>query len=86
MAGPVHDALLVESFPPTPWTKPKPSPGASWRAASRTVLKGHALGVDVKRWVHPQRFMDEKRGLPTWNKIMGYLQALESLEKSGHGV
>ena len=41
--------------------------------ASRAVLNGFTLGVDVKVWRYPQRFMDEKRGRATWDKIQGYL-------------
>jgi hypothetical protein len=45
--------------------------------ASRAVLSGYTLEVDVKVWRYPQRFMDEKRGRATWNRIMGHLRRAE---------
>ena len=54
--------------------------------ASRAVLNGFTLEVDVKVWRHPQRFMDEKRGRATWDKIMRYLERAEgSRNRNGLG-
>ena len=50
--------------------------------ASRAVLGGFALGVDLKVWRDPRRFMDEKRGRATWNKIMRHLERAEGGAKS----
>jgi DNA polymerase-1 len=77
LAGPVHDALLVEcAVEAVPdavsYTK------AVMEEASRAVLRGFVLGVDVKVWRHPDRFMDEKRGRATWDRIMGYLERAEA--------
>ena len=83
LAGPVHDALLVECSADALGEAEEFTVGVM-QAASRAVLGGFALGVDVKRWRHPERFMDVKRGLPTWNKIMGYLRRMEAVEKSAH--
>ena len=76
LAGPVHDALLVETSADT-MDEAEAFTRSIMESASRTVLKGHTLGVDVKRWRYPQRYMDEKRGRPTWNRIMGYLHRAE---------
>jgi DNA polymerase-1 len=77
LAGPVHDALLVETATESiedaiHFTR------SVMEEASRAVLAGFTLGVDIKVWRHPDRFMDEKRGRATWNKIMDYLDRAEA--------
>jgi hypothetical protein len=54
--------------------------------ASKAVLGGFPLGVDVKIWCHPDRFMDENRGRATWNKIMGYLGRAEAAARATRQV
>jgi hypothetical protein len=76
LAGPVHDALLVEC-PIDQVEEAAVFTRGVMEEASRAVLNGFTLGVDVKVWRHPDRFMDEKRGRATWNKIMGYLAEAE---------
>jgi DNA polymerase I len=81
LAGPVHDALLVDCAiededEATEFTK------AVMAEASRAVLNGFELGVDVKVWRYPNRFMDEKRGRGTWDRIMKHLARAEA----GHEV
>jgi DNA polymerase-1 len=80
LAGPVHDALLVECAiadvdEATRFTVDV------MQEASRAVLNGFTLGVDVKIWRSPQRFMDEKRGRATWDRIMGHLARAEQAAK-----
>jgi DNA polymerase-1 len=80
LCGPVHDALLVEC------SSKDVAEAAQFTAeimeeASRAVLGGFTLGIDVKVWRHPDRFMDEKRGRATWNRIMGHLARAEASTK-----
>jgi len=85
LAGPVHDALLVECA-----TEAVPEAISFTRDvmedASKAVLGGFPLGVDVKIWCHPDRFMDENRGRATWNKIMGYLGRAEAAARATRQV
>ncbi len=77
LCGPVHDALLVECaiedvLEATEFTT------SVMEEASRAVLGGFTLGVDTKVWCYPDRFMDEKRGRATWNRIMLHLAKAEA--------
>ena len=65
--GPVHDALLVECATDAVDDAIDFTRGVM-DEASRAVLNGFTLGVDVKVWRYPQRFMDEKRGRATWER------------------
>ena len=85
LTGPVHDALLVECDIGA-LEDAKAFTKSVMESASRTVLRGFTLGVDIKSWCYPHRFMDEKRGRPTWNKIMGYLERAEAIEKSTFSI
>jgi DNA polymerase I len=76
LVGPVHDALLVECAiadvnDAIHFTR------SIMEEASRAVLNGFTLRIDFKVWKYPDRFMDEKRGRATWNKITGYLRRAE---------
>jgi hypothetical protein len=85
LAGPVHDALLVECAiediaEATEFTR------GVMQEASRAVLGGFTLDVDVKTWPYSQRYMDEKRGRATWNRIMGHLERAERSVTYGPGT
>jgi DNA polymerase I len=75
LAGPVHDALLIESADDDLDEAIAYTRGVM-EAASRAVLGGYTLKVDVKTWRWPDRYMD-KRGLTTWHRIMGHLARAE---------
>jgi DNA polymerase family A len=76
LAGPVHDALMVECAGGNVAEAIDFTRGVM-AEASRAVLNGFTLEVDAKVWRYPHRFMDEKRGRATWDKIGGYLHRAE---------
>jgi hypothetical protein len=83
LCGPVHDALLVEC-PAEDVVEATQFTTEVMREASRAVLGGFTLGVDVKAWCHPDRFMDEKRGRATWDRIMRHLARAERVSEIQH--
>jgi DNA polymerase-1 len=79
LAGPVHDALLVECAAED-IHEAKDFIRRVMTYASCAVLGGFALGVDFKVWAYPQRFMNVKRGHATWRKVIRYLARARKAE------
>jgi hypothetical protein len=71
----LHDAFLVEAE----WGElgdAMATMKAAMGRASRAVLAGVEIGVDVKRVYWPDRYLD-KRGVAMWQSVMGHLAAIE---------
>jgi hypothetical protein len=80
VCAPVHDAVLI--------CAPLESLDAgvvrmqeAMREASHIVLKGFELRTDVRKVLHPSRYMDE-RGEVMWERVMKLLDRAEA----GQGV
>lgn len=74
VAMPVHDALLITG-PIARMEADIAKTEACMRKASRIVLSGFELDVDVKRFVYPEHYTD-KRGRETWNYLMQLLEGI----------
>ena len=68
VVGLLHDAILIES-PLETFNQDVEATSRYMKQASREVLGVGELKVDVDRIIYPERFIDEKRGRPTWEKI-----------------
>jgi hypothetical protein len=70
---PVHDALLIEA-PTDGLTEAIECTRNYMAQASREVLGGFELRTGVERVVYPDRYRDEKRGGPMWDRVMRLLE------------
>ena len=51
--------------------------------ASREVLGGFELKTDVRVFLHPDRFHDEERGGPFFDRVLRVLGRLEGVGETG---
>jgi DNA polymerase-1 len=66
---PVHDAVLI-SAPASEIEDAVLTMQAAMTEASAEVLGGFRLGADKKVILHPDRYMDDKRGREMWDRVM----------------
>jgi DNA polymerase family A len=78
VCAPVHDAFLI-CAPLERLEADIEAMRACMAEASRIVLRGFELNVDVKRILYPDRYMD-KRGRVMWDKIMVLLARRQGVE------
>jgi hypothetical protein len=72
LCAPVHDALLIEG-PAGDIDAVIEEARRLMAQASRTVLGGFELRTGVEKVVHPERYRDDKRGGPMWDRVMSLL-------------
>jgi DNA polymerase I len=72
LCAPVHDALLIEA-PADSVDDVIDQTRQLMAQASRTVLGGFELRTGVEKVIYPQRYRDDKRGGPMWDRVMGLL-------------
>jgi hypothetical protein len=73
VCAPVHDAILIEGNLEVKDETIALAKGLMERA-SRDVLGGFELRVGVETVAHPNRYRDEKRGGPMWDRVMRLLE------------
>jgi hypothetical protein len=72
ICAPIHDALLVEA-PVDDIDQVIEGTRRLMAKASRIVLNGFELRTGVEKVVYPNRYRDEKRGGPMWDRVMKLL-------------
>lgn len=75
LCAPVHDALLIEG-PFSDMDAIIEETRRLMAQASRTVLGGFELRTGVEKVVYPDRYRDDKRGGPMWDRVMSLLPQL----------
>lgn len=72
LCAPVHDALLIEG-PADHIEDVIEETRRLMDQASRTVLNGFELRTGVEKVTYPDRFRDDNRGGPMWDRVMSLL-------------
>jgi hypothetical protein len=72
LCAPVHDALLIEA-PVERIDDDIDKTRRLMAQASRIVLNGFELRTGVERVVYPERYRDDNRGGPMWDRVMSLL-------------
>jgi hypothetical protein len=78
VCAPVHDAFLICS-PLDKFEDDIRGMQACMAEAARAALGGFELQSDVRRVLHPDRYMD-KRGKEMWETVMGIVKARHTME------
>ena len=82
VAAPVHDAFLIE-FPAKDAEQTVLMAQALMSRASREVLGGFELKTDTQVFLHPNRFRDEGRGGPFYDRVLETLARVEGAGGTG---
>jgi DNA polymerase I-like protein with 3'-5' exonuclease and polymerase domains len=77
ICAPVHDAVLILA-PIDRLDADVATIQEAMAEASRIILDGFELGTDVKTIKYPDRYMDKKRGLTMWTRVMEILSRVRS--------
>jgi DNA polymerase I len=72
LCAPIHDALLIEA-PADSIDDAIEETRRLMAQASRTVLGGFELRTGVEKVIYPDRYRDDKRGGPMWDRVMSLL-------------
>ena len=77
VCAPVHDAVLIET-PLDELDDRVQQAQELMREASRQVLGDFELTTDADIYRYPERYRDEERGGPFWDRVMSLLSELET--------
>ena len=77
VCAPVHDAVLIEA-PLDELDDRVQQAQELMREASRQVLGDFELTTDADIYRYPERYRDEERGGPFWDRVMSLLSELET--------
>jgi DNA polymerase I-like protein with 3'-5' exonuclease and polymerase domains len=85
IVAPIHDALLLEA-PTQGWQDHARALRTTMERASELILPGGMVvpvDGDDQPILYPHRYMDEKRGRATWDRVMGILDRLQPAQETG---
>jgi hypothetical protein len=74
LCAPVHDAIVIEA-PAECIDGVIEDTRRLMAQASRIVLGGFELRTGIEKVIYPDRYRDDKRGGPMWDRVMGLLPA-----------